>query len=121
VPSRPLCGLVVLSAARKMARLRSCTKLAILLLGAATISAEPWQNWGGNDVASPALILSASTEEEVVSIVRRAVAEGRRLKVIGCRSTPLTEGQSYPTFIWRCAVRLSILECSLISGLFPSI
>lgn len=42
-----------------------------------------WTNWGGNQTASISAIESPSSEEEVVSIISRAEAEGLRVKALG--------------------------------------
>ena len=42
-----------------------------------------WSNWAGNQLSKPVRIERPSSESEVVEIVRRAVAEHLRVKVVG--------------------------------------
>jgi L-gulonolactone oxidase len=42
-----------------------------------------WSNWAGNQACAPVATPRPSTEAELVEIVRRAAAEGRRVKVYG--------------------------------------
>ncbi len=42
-----------------------------------------WRNWAGNQVARPARVERPGSEEEVSALVRRAAAEGRRVRVVG--------------------------------------
>ncbi len=42
-----------------------------------------WRNWAGNQVARPVRIERPCTEQEVSALVRRAVADGRRVRVVG--------------------------------------
>src|SRR4051794_22360400 len=42
-----------------------------------------WRNWAGNQVCAPSAIERPGSEAEVVDVVQRAVADGRRVKVVG--------------------------------------
>ena len=42
-----------------------------------------WTNWAGNQRCRPALVERPRTEDEVAAVVRRAAADGRRVKVVG--------------------------------------
>ncbi len=42
-----------------------------------------WTNWAGNQTCSPEEVALPTTEEEVVSLVEQALAEGRRIKAVG--------------------------------------
>ena len=42
-----------------------------------------WRNWAGNQASAPVAVERPSTEEELVGIVRRAAAAGRRVKAVG--------------------------------------
>ena len=54
------------------------------------------RNWAGNQACVPAEVLSPSSTGEVASIVSRAAADGRRVKVIGAghsfTATAMTDG-----------------------------
>ena len=42
-----------------------------------------WRNWAGNQVCAPTAIHQPSSEGEIVAIVQRAAAEGRRVRCVG--------------------------------------
>jgi FAD-linked oxidoreductase len=42
-----------------------------------------WRNWARNQVAHPVAVHQPSAEGELVAVVKRAAAEGRRVKVVG--------------------------------------
>lgn len=46
-------------------------------------NAQPWVNWAGNVTARPQQFLQPHSEEEVAQIIRQAVADGRRVRVVG--------------------------------------
>ncbi len=46
-------------------------------------TASNWTNWAGNQTSTPAEISHPATEAELVAIVQRAAASGRRVKVVG--------------------------------------
>ncbi|WP_405944498.1 D-arabinono-1,4-lactone oxidase [Streptomyces sp. NBC_00932] len=52
-----------------------------------------WQNWGENQVFSPAQYAEPSNEAELLAVVRRAIAEGLSVRVAGTghSSTPLVQ------------------------------
>ncbi|MDA0352850.1 MAG: FAD-binding protein [Chloroflexi bacterium] len=55
-----------------------------------------WTNWAGNQSAAPLRIHKPRSEEEMVAVVRRAVARGERVKAVGSghsfTSIALTDG-----------------------------
>jgi L-gulono-1,4-lactone dehydrogenase len=42
-----------------------------------------WRNWAGNQTCAPSALERPGSEAEVVDVVQRAVAAGRRVKVVG--------------------------------------
>ena len=48
-----------------------------------TLSDGRWRNWAGNQSCVPAEVLQPSSQDDLVAIVRRAAAAGRRVKVYG--------------------------------------
>ncbi|MFI5619865.1 D-arabinono-1,4-lactone oxidase [Streptomyces sp. NPDC051567] len=46
-------------------------------------SPTTWRNWAGNVSATPARVVSPGTVEELREAVRRAVADGQRVKAVG--------------------------------------
>ncbi len=68
-----------------------------------------WTNWAGNQSCSPAAIERPTTEDELVSIVRRASEAGERVKVVGaghsftpiaCTDGTLVDLDGYREIIW---------------------
>lgn len=45
--------------------------------------AATWRNWAGNVTASPARTVSPSTTEGLAEVVRRAAADGLKVKAAG--------------------------------------
>jgi FAD-linked oxidoreductase len=56
-----------------------------------------WENWAGNVQCRPQAILHPKNEEEIVQILRKAQAEGRRVRVVGSGHsfTPLAQTEDY--------------------------
>ncbi|MFP3907454.1 MAG: D-arabinono-1,4-lactone oxidase [Acidimicrobiales bacterium] len=56
-----------------------------------------WTNWAGNQVCAPVAVDHPATEEELVASIRRAAADGQRVKVVGSghsfTGTALTDGR----------------------------
>ncbi|MEV6424799.1 D-arabinono-1,4-lactone oxidase [Streptomyces sp. NPDC051662] len=48
-----------------------------------TTATRVWRNWAGTVTARPARVVSPASVEEVTGIVRRAAAEGLRVKAVG--------------------------------------
>lgn len=47
------------------------------------MSRVTWRNWSGVQECTPSAVLQPSTEDEVVDLVLRAAADGRRVKAVG--------------------------------------
>jgi FAD-linked oxidoreductase len=56
----------------------------------------PWKNWAGNQTAQPRRVATPRSPEEVSALVRRAAAEGLRVKAVGAghsfTSVAVTDG-----------------------------
>ncbi|GAA2625770.1 hypothetical protein GCM10009863_45630 [Streptomyces axinellae] len=61
--------------------------------------AATWRNWAGNVTASPARTVLPSTTEGLAEAVRRAAADGQRVKAAGTghsfTAAAVTDGCSY--------------------------
>ncbi len=47
------------------------------------VTQQPWSNWGGNQVCTPALTVRPRSEQEIVDAVRYAISEGLTVRVAG--------------------------------------
>jgi L-gulonolactone oxidase len=47
------------------------------------VTANTWQNWGRNQVADPARVETVASVAQAVQVLRRARADGRRVKPVG--------------------------------------
>lgn len=63
----------------------------------ATATDRSWRNWAGNQACRPAAVERPSTEAELVAVVRRAAAEGRKVRAVGAGHsfTPLVCTDGY--------------------------
>ncbi|MBI0299115.1 FAD-binding protein [Streptomyces sp. PRKS01-29] len=48
-----------------------------------TVRSSVWRNWAGNVTARPARIVAPSSTQELAEVVRRAAAEGLKVKAVG--------------------------------------
>ncbi|WP_413801796.1 D-arabinono-1,4-lactone oxidase [Streptomyces iranensis] len=48
-----------------------------------TVRSSVWRNWAGNVMARPARIVAPSSTQELAEVVRRATAEGLKVKAVG--------------------------------------
>ncbi|MBP8535158.1 D-arabinono-1,4-lactone oxidase [Streptomyces sp. MK37H] len=48
-----------------------------------TVRSSVWRNWAGNVMARPARIVAPSSTQELAEMVRRATAEGLKVKAVG--------------------------------------
>jgi L-gulonolactone oxidase len=60
----------------------------------------PWRNWAGNQ-RSAATVIRPSTQDDVVAVVQRAAAEGRRIKPVG-------HGHSFTDIAWTDDLRMEL-------------
>ncbi|MFJ2786675.1 MULTISPECIES: D-arabinono-1,4-lactone oxidase [unclassified Streptomyces] len=51
--------------------------------GSAGTASSPWRNWAGNVTSRPVREVSPASAEELAEVVRRAAAEGLRVKTVG--------------------------------------
>eukprot|EP00455_Lapot_gusevi_P019685 TRINITY_DN209_c0_g1_i3.p1 TRINITY_DN209_c0_g1~~TRINITY_DN209_c0_g1_i3.p1 ORF type:complete len:435 (+),score=145.46 TRINITY_DN209_c0_g1_i3:43-1347(+) len=57
--------------------------LLLLVCCFALAQAVTWSNWDKNQVCHPTALLYPSSEQELISIVQKATAQGKRVKVVG--------------------------------------
>ncbi|MGW8356412.1 FAD-binding protein [Streptomyces wedmorensis] len=51
--------------------------------GSARTASNPWRNWAGNVTSRPVREVSPASAEELADAVRRAAADGLRVKTVG--------------------------------------
>lgn len=70
---------------------------------------KPWNNWGGNQTATPAFTMRPRTEQEALDAVRFAIREGLPVRAVGA-------GHSFTPLVQTGGVLLDLSSLSGVTG-----
>ncbi len=74
------------------------------------VTQQPWSNWGGNQVCTPALTVRPRSEQEIVDAVRYAIGEGLTVRVAGT-------GHSFTPVVQTGGMLLDLSQLQQVTGI----